>query len=610
MSERSIRKNSLLLYKNQPALAITVGDKLEIALESGKTIKVRSKDVDLLHPGPLQHLRDLTSQEGDVSTAWELLAGEITTLPDLAELIYDDYTPATAWATWQLVADGLYFEGTPDSIEVASARDVSKKQAARDAKAAEAAAWRNFLLEVETGNLPEDPAVRRFLNEVEAFALGQAQKSRVLQELGRPQTREAAHTLLLTLKYWDEAVNPHPRRLGILNTPSDVPLPALPDEERRDLTHLPALAIDDAGSRDADDAISLDGNRLWIHVADVAALIAPDSVADEEAKARGANLYLPENTIPMLPPAATDLLALGLSDVSPALSFGLTLGPGCEVLDFEVVPSWVKVQRFSYDEVETRLDEAPFKALHDLALEHQERRRANGGIFMDLPEVKMRVEAGQVVIRPLPPLQSRDLVREAMLMAGEAAARFALREGIAFPFSTQEVLEIPEELANPSGLADMFALRRCMKRSQLSTIPSRHEGLGLDTYSQVTSPLRRYLDLVCHQQLRAHIQGKPVLTDRELLDRVGSAEAVTGTVRQAERLALEHWTGVYFLQNPEWQGEGILVEKRGRKGVFLIPELGFETQVSLRQDWPLDGAVPLAVRQVNLPELTINFRAG
>ena len=53
----------------------------------------------------------------------------------------------------------------------------------------------------------------------------------------------------------------------------------------------------------------------------------------------------------------------------------------------------------------------------------------------------------------------------------------------------------------------MFARRRTMTASQPSSQPGRHAGLGLDQYVQATSPLRRYLDLVVHQQLRAFLAG-------------------------------------------------------------------------------------------------------
>lgn len=603
MPEATPRKDSLALYKNRPARVKNVNDKLEIQLEDGKTLKVRPKDITLLHPGPIQSLNVLQPQEGEVEIAWELLAGKTTTLPELAELIYQNYTPATAWAAWQLVDDGLYFKGTPDEVTACTAEEVAQTRAAREAKAAEEKAWANFLKRARAGHtLPED---ERYLREVEEVALERQEKSRVLRELGHTENRENAHALLLELGYWSPTTNPYPQRLGVPDTPPDVPLPELPAEERVDLTHLPAFAIDDADSQDPDDALSLEGNRLWVHIADVAALIGPDSPADVEARARGANLYLPEGTVTMLPPQATKILGLGLADTSPALSFGLDITNDGQIEQIEVVPSWVNVQRLTYEEAETQLTQEPLARLHRLAQASQARRRANGSIELDLPEVKVRVANGQVVVKPLLPLKSRDLVREAMLMAGEAIARFALENEIPFLFTTQDA---PDETNQPDSLAGMFAVRRTLKRSQLNSLPGPHAGLGLDVYTQATSPLRRYADLVAHQQLRAYLKNKNMLTSQEILERVGAAEAVTGSVRQAERLAIKHWTLVYLLQHPNWRGQGVLVDKRHQHGIVIIPELDLETRLYLRDDIPLDSSLSLALSEVNLPELEAYFQ--
>ena len=605
MLATELRPNSLVLYKNRPARVTHAGPKkIEIEVEGGPTISVRPKDVTLLHPGPVGNLAQLRPPAGEVKTAWELLAGTTTKLAELAELAYGAYTPATAWAAWQLVNDGLYFRGSPEEIVARSSAAVAAEQAARAAKVAEERAWIAFLERTEAGRFqPEDEP---YLQDVVALALGQSTQSRVLRTLGRGETPQNAHALLLALGYWDETVNPYPQRVGAPIRPPAVPLPHLPGEPRRDLTHLTALAIDDEGNRDPDDALSWEDGRLWVHVADVAALVVPDSPADLEARDRGASLYLPEGTVPMLPPKAAPALGLGLAEVSPALSLGLHLNPAAEVVGLEVVPSWVRVTRLTYEEAEAQLEEPLLRPLAELAQTYLARRQANGAIEIELPEVKIRVEDGRVVIRPLPALRSRVLVREAMLMAGEAVARFALEHNIAVPFSTQDAPETEIELATTT--ADMFAVRRTLRRSQQTTAPGSHAGLGMKLYVQSTSPLRRYLDLVVHQQLRAHLRGEPLLDTAAMTARIGATGAVSGSVRQAERLSLEHWTLVYLMQHPEWRGEGIVVDKRGARDLILIPELGLETQMYLSRDVPLGGGVSLALKAVNLPELEAHFR--
>jgi exoribonuclease-2 len=309
----------------------------------------------------------------------------------------------------------------------------------------------------------------------------------------------------------------------------------------------------------------------------------------------------------MLPLEATRRLGLGLEDVSPALSLGLSLGPDGEILDLDPTPSWVRVTRLTYAEAQSRLAEEPFCSLYKLAQRYQARRHRNGAILIDLPEVKIQVQEGQVSIYPLPTLRSRDLVTEAMLMAGEAVARYGLERGIPLPFSTQDP-PAPGAPQQPEDLAGMYALRRALQRSQLKSMPTPHAGLGMDVYTQATSPLRRYLDLVTHQQLRAFLAGEQLLEPHEILERIGAAEAVMGDVRRAERLARRHWTLVYLMQHPDWRGHGVLVDRIGSRGILLIPDLDLEPRVHVPEDLPLNSLLLLAPTGVDLPELKAHFR--
>ncbi|MFZ4663486.1 MAG: ribonuclease catalytic domain-containing protein [Caldilineaceae bacterium] len=616
MAQPELRLDSLVLYKNRPARVTTTGDKkIDIQTETGP-VSVRPKDVTLLHPGPLRALNELRPLQGEVLAAWELLAGATTAVAELAELAFGSYTPQSAWAAWQLVEDGLYFSGEPDAITVHDAVKVATIQANREAKAAEERAWQGCLARLKVGAYaPED---ERYLGDVVAVALEQREQSRVLRALGQSENREQAHTLLLNIGYWAETVNPYPQRLGVPAGQPTLDLPALPDEARRDLTHLAAFAIDDADSTDPDDAISWENGRLWVHVADVAALVPPGSLADEEARARGANLYLPEGTLHMLPMAATAALGLGLQEISPALSFGIDLAADGTVAQVEITPSWVRVTRLTYDEAEYRLTEAPLDQLYALAERAVTRRWANGAIELELPEVKVRIVEGQVVIKPLPSLRSRTLVREAMLLTGEAVARYALAHELPVPFTVQDASD-EARAQTPKTLSDMFALRRLLKPSQQKSAPGPHAGLGMALYCQVTSPLRRYTDLLIHQQLRAHLRRTAAGADappadsgpldaQTVLERAAEASNSARPLRTVERLSNQHWKLVFLRRNPTWTGEGVVVEKNGARNLVLLPELDLETEIYGRPDLVLDSVLPVSVSEVNLPQLETRFQ--
>ncbi len=593
---------SLVLYKIRPAKVVEVSDKITIELEGGKTKRVRTKDIVLLHPGPLTSLKDLTPQTGEIEENWELLEESTTEIQEFTELLFDEYTPATAWAAWEVVVDGLYFAGEPQAITPRPASEVQAERERREAKAAAETAWTAFVDRVNRGELVEED--RKLLGEVEALALGTRSNSRILKELGFQETPVNAHRLLVKTAYWSENENPYPRRFGINQETPEYEIPTLPDESRLDLTHLPAYAIDDAGNQDPDDAVSLDGERIWVHVADVAALVPPDSEMDLDARNRGANLYIPEQVISMLPPGLTHRLGLGLEDESPALSIGFSLSDAGEIDDIEIQPTRLKVTRISYQDADQRLLEAPFAELQRKAQIYRKRRAAAGAAFINLPEVKIRVENAGVRVTPLPPLKSREMVMDLMLMAGEAVGRYCIDKDIPVPFATQAP---PDEPSTPEGMAAMFAYRRKFKPSQVKTQPEPHSGLGLAFYIRATSPLRRYSDLLTHQQLRAHLRGEDPLDIHAISERIGLAEVGSAAIRKSERLSNSHWRLVFLRDNPDWQGEAVVVAREGERATVMIPELGMDTKVRVKSAPALNETIRLKPREIDLPDLACYF---
>ena len=598
----SLRAGALVLYKSQPALVASVGDKIDIRLPSGKDRRVRPKDVRLLHPGPLQSLAGLEPPQAALEEAWELLQGEQPDLAELAGLVYGDFTPASAWAAWQLLQDGLYFSGEPEAIRVHGADEVQALRAEREAREQEARAWEDFLARVGAGELQE--ADRKRLAEVERVALGASEHSRILAAFKVEASPEAAHRFLVRCGYWPPEFNPWPRRAGVALEPLEIGVPGLPEEERLDLTGLEAWAIDDVGNQDPDDAISLDGDYLWVHVADVAALVRPDGHIDQAARERVANLYLPERIHTMLPQGVTERLGLGLDEVSPALSIGMRLGEDGPC-DIRIERTRVRVTRTTYDAVNARMQEAPFAAIARITDAFRARRLARHAARLDLPEASVRVVDGEIRIRPLPKTASRDMVTDAMLMAGEAVAIFAQAQDLAIPYAMQPE---PEEIREPKTLSEMYAYRRLFKPSNTVLHPEPHFGLGLERYARSTSPLRRYADLLVHQQLRAFISGGRPLSREQMAERIAGIDANGARIRRAERQSNLHWKLVWLQRHPDWEGEALVAALEERKAVLVIPELAMEVKVRLHDRFALDAPVRLKLREVDLTTQDAWFR--
>jgi exoribonuclease-2 len=428
-----------------------------------------------------------------------------------------------------------------------------------------------------------------------------------MKDIGLGETPEEAHALLLECGFWTEKTNPHPCRFGVSLLPAkNVPDPP-PPENRRDLTGMAAFAIDSPWSHDPDDAVSLEieGGKqaLYVHVADPAASVGTDSPVERDARDRGATLYIPEGGFRMIAEEALPIFALGLAETSPALTFKMTLNGSGEIEETEIFPSTVKVSRLTYENADKIIAEGGvLRDLLALAERNFRRRSAAGAISIDLPETHISLNDGKVAIEPVVSYRSSDLVRECMLLAGEGAGVWAVQRKLPVPFVGQETGEIPDGIL--PGIAGDFQLRRCMRPRTLSVNPYWHEGLGMGTYVQVTSPLRRYTDLLAHIQIRALLRdGEPLSVD-EVSARMGAGEAAAVAVVQAERASRNHWTMVYLSGKKDsgtvW--DAVALEKKGNRWAVVIPSLALETQVAVRKDIAPNEPVRLILKSVNIPK--------
>ena len=606
-----MQKDSLVIFKNRPARVTAVDDKkIEITQSDGRCIKLPAKNVLLLHAGGFCDFDVLTKpDDGELLEAWQLLEGQKSDYSELSELIYGEFTPKTAYATWQLVSDGVYFTATQEAVVVHSKAQVMDIQRKRAEKKAKENAISDFVSRLrEQCFFPEDTP---FMKEIAALALGKSASCRFLKLLQIEATAQNAHQLLLETGYWDEFVNPYPARFEAPLNPPNLPVLDLPEETRVDLTDLPAFAIDDEDSNDPDDAVSFDEktHRIWVHVADPGAIVSPGSVLDLEARARGNNLYLPEGVVPMLPFAVTENLALGLKSVAPALSIGFHLSETGEIEDIQLCLSRVKVTRLSYEAADALLTKPPLKQLAESAACFREVRQRNGAVELRFPEVKLSLSERKVQIKTPKALQSRAVIKEAMLMAGVAVARFAEDNRIPLPFSTQDVHDLAQDECVPRQFSQMFQVRKRLQKRRYKSTPDRHAGIGLDAYVQVTSPLRRYLDLQVHQQLRAFLKQKKLLSADDILTGIAESEAGMKAARQAESFSKAHWKCVYLLQNPNWEGEAMVIEKgqNSRVSVF-IPSLVLTKRLLLSQSVQLDEKIQLKLSSVSLAAQALYFK--
>ena len=584
-----------------------------------------------------------------LEVAWELLSedGDFATPKSLAELLFSESTPEACYAAHRLLStDKIFFKQKGDRYEPRSASQISdiKHQLATEEQRQKE--WQSFLSSIERALSEEQVEWQESdylrLDALERFAVqgnetpGQPLAKDVLSTLNRPTTHQGAFQLLVDLGIWDIHENlflkqrqiPIQFSKEVLNMAHCLLDSSPPDRDvnRLDLTHLKVCTIDDESTREIDDGLSLefleDGRkRIWIHIADPTRWMHPGDDLDLDARRRASTVYLPTGIVPMFPPElATGPMSLVQGRVCCALSFGVVLDDDGMVDEYSIHPSLIRpTYRLTYEDVDEILElgvaaEPELESIAELAERRSAWRRSQGAISIHMPESSIKVQDNEITISILDDSKSRELVAEMMILAGEVAGRYGQAHGLPLPFRGQTQPELPpddELVALPAGPVRYCAIRRCMPRSEMSTLPIRHAGLGLDLYTQVTSPIRRYTDLLCHFQLKAHLRGEAVPFDGDTLKEM--VQTVTSTAYEAtlvERQTNRYW-GLEFLRrhdNQVWQGLMLRwLREHESLGLVLLEDLGLELPIHLTRPVELGDRLELKVTYADPRQDVIRF---
>jgi exoribonuclease II len=595
--------------------------------------------------------------------AWELLLelGEESVNPaSMANLLFSEQNPSQCYAAHCLLSeDKLYFKQKGDFYEPRNATQVAELKHQLDVAVQRQKEQEQFFVRISQGltgaTVEWEKYDRQRLEAIERFALTVVDEGRqgmqdtanrnnppalvleIMNHLGRTATPQAAMQLLVDLGIWSEHENLVLRRssiptqfpikvLEVAQQCLDSPPPDL-DIDRLDLTHLKVYTIDDESTSEIDDGVSwellADGQqRLWIHIADPTRWLIPEDELDKEARRRATTVYLPTGMIPMFPAVlATGPMSLIQGKSCCALSFGVILDSVGAVDSYSIHASLIKpTYRLTYEDVDEMLQlgvkaEPEIAAIASSAQLRKTWRHSQGAISIHLPEASIKVKGDEITINVLEDSTSRQLVAEMMILAGEVAGRYGQAHNIALPFRGQPQPELPspEELIQlPAGPVRACGMRRCMPKSEMSITPTRHAGLGLQTYTQATSPIRRYSDLLTHFQLKAHLRGENLPFSAEQLKEVMlSVFSVSQEVVLVERQTNRYWGLEYLRRHSEevWQAL-VLMWLREDTGLalILIEDLGLQLPMLFKREVALGEQILLKAAYVDPRQDILQFQ--
>ncbi|BAZ03542.1 ribonuclease catalytic domain-containing protein [Calothrix sp. NIES-3974] len=573
-----------------------------------------------------------------LEVAWEILVeeGQNVTPAEMAVLLFSESQPVHCYASHYLLSDDkIYFKQKGESYEPRSAAQVAERKHQIEVETLKLKGQQEFLSRVQAALNGESVEWQRYdrhrIEALEKYAALLADIVRgnantdpgkafpppapvleTMNLLGRPATPQGAFQLLVDLGIWSQNENLFLRRSAIpVQFPSKVievaqqrlnSHPPDRDVERLDLTGLKVYTIDDESTTEIDDGLSWekleDGReRLWVHIADPTRWLLPEDELDLEARRRGSTVYLPTGIVPMFPEIlATGPMSLIQGQVCCALSFGIILDAEGGVTEYTIHASHIKpTYRLTYEDVDEMLQldvqaEPEIRAIAKWADKRKKWRYAQGAISINMPEAMIKVKDDDISISVLDDSPSRQLVAEMMILAGEVAAKYGKENNIPLPFRGQPQPELPPEeelILLPAGFVRACAMRRCMPKSEVSISPVRHAGLGLDNYTQATSPIRRYSDLLTHFQLKAHLRGEELPFSAEQLKEVMmTVSTTTQEVTMVERQTNRYWALEYLRRQADavWPAI-VLMWLREDSGLALIllEDLGLQLPMFFRR---------------------------
>jgi ribonuclease R len=339
-------------------------------------------------------------------------------------------------------------------------------------------------------------------------------------------------------------------------------------QHRFDLSDEIICTIDPDDAKDYDDAISLrqldNGHwELGVHIADVSFFVKPGTALDEEARARGNSAYFPGYVIPMLPEVLSNGVC-SLQENVPRLckSAFIVYDDDAQPIGTKFANTIIKSRkRLRYTEAQALIDgqdqiphpdgPRPIGSYEPEVLEHlrnmnalakrlQKRRREQGQIVLDLPEVDLVLDEDGKVIDAVPEDQSftHTLIEMFMVEGNEAIARLLDAQNVPFlrrihpepELQDAERLrhfaqvtghrlgkqldrpQIQHLLATVRGRPEAFAINlavlKSLTRAEYSPESIGHYALASQHYCHFTSPIRRYADLTIHRLLDSYLDAR------------------------------------------------------------------------------------------------------
>lgn len=314
----------------------------------------------------------------------------------------------------------------------------------------------------------------------------------------------------------------------ILPRYSEHPCAPLPDPV--DLTHLSTVTVDPTESRDFDDAISEDGQYLYVHIVDAHYQILQGSQEDINAMRRAFTLYLPGHVENILPShRAENELSLVADSPRFVITIEFLLDNNFSVQSTRLYRSVILVKkRYDYQAFSSEISKYPL-------LEGFTRRYQRPSL--PVPRARYSLTASGEITSTVELCCdfSHKVIETAMVMTNLLVSELVDVDAIPQRYHARASTNTEVEVRTGNPAIDAILAVRHFRTARYDAEQSGHHGLGVTHYTHFTSPIRRYFDVIVHRLL-AGVKYKNI---EEILEYINQRERYIDTLsRLSDRLKM------------------------------------------------------------------------
>ncbi len=295
------------------------------------------------------------------------------------------------------------------------------------------------------------------------------------------------------------------------------------DNKRKVIDDEIILTFDGEGAKEIDDALSIkvldNGNYLLgVHIADPSYFVNSNSIIYDEAKRRTTSIYLSDMTVPMFPsPISSNSASLLEGKRRPATSYYYELSKDGDVIDYKFYKSYIQIYKnMTYTEFNVILEHG----CQDLNIYNSIVKLSNihpilaryyhvDPFYEKVNRSSNNITDTNIIGRSL----SEKVVESAMIFNNHMVASYFFNRGLPFIYRVHAINN--EEMAKIEQFSKSISLdeksskyskyigviKNIYPKAIYSLENKGHFGLDLNAYSHITSPLRRFPDVLARECL-------------------------------------------------------------------------------------------------------------